>query len=142
MFIDERLVIEAMCAMWAAGDLDGLVRSHTRDVVFSVFGSASSNSFLTNGNGRKLMRRRLGKLLSEFEVVRFQPVQIVRDDAAWLRCGVRYHYVHRATGMDIDGTMRHNCRMRDGRIERLEIVHDMARMSAFFDMVRRMTAEA
>jgi hypothetical protein len=88
------------------------------------------------------MRRRLGKLLSEFEVVRFQPVQIVRDDAAWLRCGVRYHYVHRATGMDIDGTMRHNCRMRDGRIERLEIVHDMARMSAFFDMVRRMKAEA
>ncbi len=142
MLIDERLVIEAMCAMWAAGDLSGVVRGHTRDVVFSVLGTAGSKSFLKQGSGRELMRQRLGKLLSEFEVVRFQPTQIVRDDAAWLRCGVRYQYVHRATGMDIDGTMRQNCRLRGGRIERLEIVHDMARMSAFFDMVRRMKAEA
>ncbi len=47
-----------------------------------------------------------------------------------------YQYVHRATGMDIDGTMRHNCRMIGGRIERVEIIHDTARMAAFLDMVR------
>lgn len=142
MVIDERLVIEAMCAMWAAGDLDGLVKGYARDVVFSVFGSASRTSFLKHGRGRHLIRGRLAELQSEFDVARFQPVQITRDDDAWLHFGVKYQYVHRATGMDIDGTMRHNCRMRGGRIERLEIIHDMARMAAFFDMVRRMKAEA
>ena len=142
MLIDERLVIEAMCAMWAAGDLDGLVKGYAKDVVFAVCGSASGTSFLRHGRGRHLIRQRLALLQSEFDVERFQPMQITRDDDAWLHFGVKYKYVHRATGMDIDGTMRHNCRMRGGRIERLEIIHDMARMAAFFDMVRRMKAEA
>ena len=142
MVIDERLVIEAMCAMWVAGDLDGLVKAYAKDVVFAVCGSASTNSFLRNGRGRQLMRNRLGMLQSEFDVIRFRPTQITRDDDTWLHFGAQYKYVHRATGMDIDGTMRHNCRMRGGRIERVEIIHDTARMAAFFDMVRRMKAAA
>ncbi len=142
MLIDERLVIEAMCAMWGAGDLEGLVRGFKRDVVFAVCGSASSSSFLKQGRGRELARRRLDALLSEIDVVRFQPSHIARDDGGWLHCGVRYHYVHRATGLDIDGTMRHNCHVIGGRIGRLEIIHDTARMAAFFDLVRRMRAQA
>ncbi len=69
-------------------------------------------------------------------------MQITCDDNAWLYFGVDYKYVHRATGMDIDGTMRHNCCMLGGRIVRVEVIHDTARMAAFLDMVRRLKAEA
>jgi len=142
MQIDDRLVIEAMCASWSAGDLDAVVRGYSRDVVFGVCGPASTASFLKEGRGREVLRRRLGGLLSEFDVVRFAPLQIARDEGPWLHCRVHYHYVHRGTGMDIDGTMRHNCRMTGGRVTRYEVIHDTARMAAFLDLVRLKTAEA
>lgn len=142
MVIDERLVIEAMCAMWAAGDLEAVLRGFSRDVTFGVCGPGGASSFMKQGRGRDLLRRRLGGLTAEFDVVRFRPLQIVRDDGPWLHCRVDYQYLHRATGMDIDGTMRHNCCMVGGRIVRYEIIHDAPRMAAFLDLVRMKMAEA
>lgn len=142
MRVDDRLVIEAACASWAAGDLDAVTCAFSRDVAFAVCGPASSASFLRQGRGRQLLQRRLGVLLSEFDVLRFQPLQIVRDEYSLLHCRVRYQYLHRPTGMDIDGTMRHNWRMVGGRATHFEVIHDTARMAAFLDLVRLKSAEA
>jgi hypothetical protein len=142
MVIDERLVIEAMCAMWAAGDLEGVLSGFSRDVTFGVCGPASASSFLKEGRGRDLLGRRLGDLSAEFDVLRFRPLQIVRDEGAWLHCRVDYQYLHRPTGMDIDGTMRNNCCLIGGRIVRYEVIHDAPRMAAFLDLVRLKTAKA
>jgi ketosteroid isomerase-like protein len=141
MQIDDRLVIEAMCASWAVGDLDGLMQGFIGDVQFSVGGLGGAVSFLRSGQGKAILRGRLGLLLSEIEIVRFQPMQIVREDGAWLHTRVHYHYVHRRSGLDIDGTMRNNCCMRGGRIVRYQVVHDTARMAAFVELARRSIAE-
>lgn len=142
MQVDDRLVIEALCASWAAGDLGAVLRGFAADVDFAVCGPAGAASFLKSGRGRGLVRSRLGLLLTEIEVVRFTPLQIVRDGDFGFHCRVHYHYGHRRTGMDIDGTMRHNFRMIGGRVTRFEIVHDAARMAAFLDLARAMIAEA
>jgi ketosteroid isomerase-like protein len=141
MQIDERLLVEAMYASWAAGDLQAVVRCFSPRVQFAVSGRAQAASFLKQGLGRELLARRLQAFLAEFDVVRFEPMQIA-GGRGWVQSRVRYHYLHRATGMDIDGTMRHDCRMPGGSIARFEVIHDAARMGAFLDLVRRMTAEA
>lgn len=142
MRIDDRLVIEAMCASWAAGDLDGLMQGFFKDVRFSVGGLGASSSFMKHGRGRAVLQDRLGLLLSEFEVVRFQPLQIVREEGPWLHARAHYHYVHRRSGLEIDGTMRNNCCMIGGRIVCHQVAHDTARMAAFIELARRSTAEA
>ena len=141
MQVDERLVVEALCASWEAGDLDGLMQGFFKDVQFAVDGLGGSASFLKRGHGKSLLRSRLGLLMSEIEIVRFQPVQVVCEDGPWLHSRVHYHYVHRQSGLDIDGTMRANCCMIGGRIVRFQLVHDTARMAAFMELARRSIAE-
>jgi hypothetical protein len=96
---------------------------------------------MKSGQGRIILRNRLSLLLSEFEIARFQPVQIVREEGPWLHTRAHYHYVHRRSGLEIDGTMRNNCCMIGGRIVRYQVVHDTARMAAFIELARRSIAE-
>jgi hypothetical protein len=142
MQVDDRLVIEALCASWAAGDLDGLMQGFFKDVQFAVDGLGGSASFLKRGHGKGVLRSRLNLLLSEIEIVRFQPVQVVSEGGSWLHSRVHYHYLHRQSGLDIDGSMRANCCLIGGRIVRFQLVHDTARMAAFMELARRRIAEA
>jgi hypothetical protein len=141
MQVDDRLVIEALCASWAAGDLDGLMQGFINDVRFAVNGLGGAPTFLKSGQGKVVLRHRLGVLLSEVEIVRFQPMQIVREDGPWLHSRMHYHYVHRRSGLEIDGTMRNNCCMLGGHIVRYQVVHDTARMAAFMELARHSSAE-
>ena len=133
-----RLMVETAYALWEAGDVRSMMNCFSDNVAFAVH-PPSSTSFVGQGQGRAVLKRRLERFLAEYEVVDYQTVSMaVRAD--WIDCRIRYHYRHHKTRMEIDGRMRHLWRVVGDRIVRLDIIHDARRMGAFFDLAARSAA--
>lgn len=137
MIVRARLVIEAMYEAWAAGDLPRAMSSFAQHVVFAVRAPARAQTYLGNGCSRREFQRRIEAFLGEFKVAEFEVLNIVPSADGWQQCRVRYRYVHKRTGMDIDGTMRHDLRIDGDRVVQFMVSHDAERMGAFFQLVAR-----
>jgi ketosteroid isomerase-like protein len=129
------LIIDAMYTSWEGGDLDSMMSFFSDNVAFAVH-PMSAASFIGQGQGRAALRSRLERFLSECEVVDYL-IPSVTPRADWIDCRVCYHYRHRRTQMEIDGRQRHLWRVHDGKIVRLDIIHDARRFEAFFDLAAR-----
>ena len=130
-----RLIVETAYALWEAGDIRSMTNCFSETIAFAVHPPAST-SFLGQGQGKAVLKRRLEEFLSEYEVVDYQTVGMtVRADR--IDCRICYHYRHRKTHMEIDGRMRHLWRVPGGKVVRLDIIHDAKRMGAFFDLAAR-----
>src|SRR6478735_7622873 len=130
-----RLIVENACTFWEAGDLRSMMNCFSETAAFAVH-PPSWTSFVGQGEGKAVLQRRLERFLSEYEVVDYQTVGMtVRAD--WIDCRIQYHYRHHKTRMEIDGRMRHLWRVVGGKIVRLDIIHDVKRMGAFFDLAAR-----
>ena len=129
------LVIDAMYTSWEGGELDSMMSFFSDNVAFAVH-PMSAASFIGQGQGRATLRSRLERFLSECQVVDYRTLSVTpRTD--WIDCRVCYHYRDRRTKMEIDGRQRHLWRVHDGKIVRLDIIHDARRFEAFFDLVAR-----
>jgi ketosteroid isomerase-like protein len=133
-----RLIIDAIYTSWEAGDLPSMMSLFSDTVAFAVH-PMSAASFIGQGQGRATLMGRLERFLSECEVVDYMMTSITMR-ADWIDCRVFYHYRHRKTLMEIDGRQRHLWRVRDGKIIRLDIIHDARRFEAFFDLAARTAA--
>ena len=47
---------------------------------------------------------------------------------------VAFRYRHRASGLEVDGTMRHKWRFVGDKIAHFELFHDSPRMHAFYNL--------
>ena len=130
---NSRLVLGDACALWARGDLPGLLSHFVDDVVFSVHSRPHAASLVGEGLGKVLFARRLEALLDQVEVLAFD-LQSVTTDGIWHRSRVRYLYRHHANRMVIDGTMSHRFGFIGDKIAHFELFHDTHRMRAFYDM--------
>jgi hypothetical protein len=90
-------------------------------------------SIVGKGMGKALFGIRLAMLLDQIEVHRFD-LHSVKRQGIWHISRVEYGYRHRATGMWIDGSMRHTWGFVGSRIGHFEVSHDAARMCSFFDL--------
>jgi hypothetical protein len=127
------LVLGDACASWREGNIAGVLAHLLDDVVFNVHALPGKASIVGEGMGKALFGNRLAMLLDEIEVQRFDLQGVVRH-GLWHFSRVEYIYRHRATGMRIDGSMRHQWGFVGARIGHFEVFHDSARMCAFFDM--------
>jgi hypothetical protein len=66
-------------------------------------------------------------------VLQYAPTHLDKQ-GNWILARVRYRYRHRLTRLEIDGTMRQFFRLERDSIVHWEIVHDVQRMAAFFDL--------
>jgi ketosteroid isomerase-like protein len=123
-------VLWAAYFAWGEGDLAALLDLVADDVVFAVNVPAGVKSYVGKGVGKHDFGRGLKRLLEDWEVVEFTPLWI-KPHGLWLRAQVSYWYQARATGLEIDGTMRHLWRVVNDEIVHFELLHDAPRMDAF-----------
>jgi hypothetical protein len=133
-----RLIIDSVYTSWEAGDLRSMLNCFSETVAFAVHPPCST-SYVGQGRGKGLLQRRLARFLAEVEVVDYETSSVM-PRCGWIDCRVRYHYRDRKTLMEIDGTQRHQWRMANGRITRLDIIHDTRRFGAFLDLAARIAA--
>ena len=124
--------------LWEAGDLHSMMNCFSETVAFAVH-PPTSTSYVGQGRGRALLQRRLARFLSECEVIDYETSSVILR-VGWIDCRVCYQYRHRKTQMEIDGTQRHQWRVRGGKIVRLDIMHDTRRFGAFLDLAARTEA--
>ncbi|HXE70495.1 MAG TPA: nuclear transport factor 2 family protein [Hyphomicrobiaceae bacterium] len=129
-------VLEAIHVSWAGNDLRATVRCFAEDIEFAVNAPDGSASFVGTGRGRDTLRNRLSDFLDKYEVLAFTPLQITKRDDG-LACRVQYHYRHRQTGMEIDGSMRLLWSIAGDKATSLKVIHDAVRMGVFFEMADR-----
>jgi ketosteroid isomerase-like protein len=141
MRANERLIVEATFAAWAAHDLSLVSATLHDDAVFLLHLPPGAWSIWGAVRGKSRIVTSLGDILRDFEVVECRPVKISGDDGSWAS-RARIHYGHRATGLSYEATISNAWQIEDGRIRSYEVFHDTARLRAFFEMVSRMRIEA
>lgn len=136
---DARATYFDFCKAYAARELDRCADFVTDDVVFALFIDRELAPFGGVTIGRAAMHRRWLMVAEAFDLLRYE-VTSVTEDAGSLRGFVAYHFRHKATGEDIDGTMRHLIESREGLICRAEEHHDRTRVEAFFRLINSKAA--
>ena len=132
----DQAVLEAIHASWAANDLRATVRCFAENIEFAVNAPNGAASFVGTGRGRESLSKRLSDFLDKYEVLAFAPQQVSKMDDG-LACRVHYHYRHRQTGMEIDGSMRLLWCISGDKATSLKVIHDASRMGVFFEMADR-----
>jgi ketosteroid isomerase-like protein len=141
MRANERLIIEATYAAWAAQDLALVGASLHDDAVYLLHLPPGAWSICGPVRGKSTILKSLGDILQDFEVLKYRPLKISRADGLWTS-RARIHYGHRTTGLSYEATISNVWRIEDDRITSFEVFHDAARLRAFFEMVSRMRIEA
>ena len=128
-----RLILGDAYASWEGGDILGALSYVTADLEFAVHASSDAGSLVGTGSGRDEFGRRLESFLRQFEVKAFA-LQQVSVKGLWVQSRASFRYRHRASGMEVDGAMRHKWRFVGDEIAHFELFHDSERMRAFYKM--------
>jgi len=140
MRADNKVLLEGAYAAWAARDLGTTLACFAEDVVFTIHLPLEVVPFAGKVHGRDKLARRLQAILDDFDFLAYRPLQITSQGIAF-HSQVRFHYSHKATGLDFDGTMRHVWRIVGDQIVRFEEFHDTERVRAFFELLAHAATE-
>lgn len=140
MRVDNRILLEAAYAAWAARDLSATLACFAEDVVFVMHLPADVIPFAGEVRGREELGKRLQSIFDEFDFLHYRPMKITsnRND---FHSQVKFHYRHKLTGLEYDGSLRHVWRMAGHQIVRFEEFHDAERVRAFFSLLAIVAAE-
>jgi ketosteroid isomerase-like protein len=130
----DRLILEAMYASWAAKDLDAVLSCCSDDIVFVIHVPPEVMPFAGETRGKAALVPRLRMILDNFDFLEYRPT-FISDEGEEFHSQVHYHFRHKTTQHDIEGTMRHVWRVKDDKIVRLEEFHDTPRVRAFFELL-------
>jgi ketosteroid isomerase-like protein len=133
------MVLEAAYACWAARDLAGTLAMFSEDVVFAIHLPPDVVPFAGEVKGRDELALRLRPIIDEFDFLEYVPLQIVAQGESF-HSRVRFHYRHKATGLDYGGRMRHVWRVEGDQIVRFEEYHDAERVRTFFRLLAQAKA--
>ena len=89
--------------------------------------------------GKAAASDRLQMILDQFWTLKFEG-EVVSVEGGIVHGLVQFHFRHKATGEDIQGTMRHRFDVRDGRIVRLAETVDVDLVRAFMRLVAQAAA--
>jgi ketosteroid isomerase-like protein len=131
---DARLILDDVYASWKGGDLPATLSYFTENLVFAVHSTPNTASLVGDGMGRDDFGSRLEMFLRKFEVEEFKLQHPVTTNGVWMQSKVAFRYRHRASGWDVDGTMRHKWLFVGDEIAHFELFHDSPRMHAFYEM--------
>jgi ketosteroid isomerase-like protein len=136
----DRLVLEAIYASWAAKDLDTVLACFSDDIVFTMHLSEEIAPFAGETRGKAAIVPRLKMIIDEYDFLKYRPL-FIRDDSDALHAQIQYHYRHKRTGLEIEGTMRHVWQIEGDKITLLDEYHDSPRLHAFFEMLAECESE-
>jgi uncharacterized protein len=130
----ERLILEALYASWADKDLNAVLACLSDAVVFAIHVPPEVMPFAGETRGKDALVPRLQMILDDFDFLHYRPTHIV-DEGDVMHSQVRYHFRHKATGYDIEGTMRHVWVVEGDQVVRFEEFHDTPRVKTFFELL-------
>jgi ketosteroid isomerase-like protein len=134
------MVVEAAYAAWAARDLPATLSVFAPDVVFAIHLPDDVVPFAGEVRGRDQLAARFQAILDDFDFIEYVPLQITAEGGSF-HSRVRFHYRHKATGLEYDGRMRHVWLVEGDKIVRFEEFHDAERVRTFFQLLAQATAE-
>jgi ketosteroid isomerase-like protein len=134
------MVVEAAYAAWAARDLPATLSVFAPDVVFAIHLPDDVVPFAGEVRGRDQLAPRFQAILDDFDFIEYVPLQITAEGGSF-HSRVRFHYRHKATGLEYDGRMRHVWLVEGDKIVRFEEFHDAERVRTFFQLLAQATAE-
>jgi ketosteroid isomerase-like protein len=141
MRVSERLIVEGTFAAWAAEDLATVAASVHDDSLYVLHLPEHAWPIAGVVRGKQRVMASLAAFLRDFDVVEYRPLKIRVEDGVF-STRARLHYAHKRTGLCYEATIANRGRLAGGKIAYFEVLHDTARLRAFYDMVRRMTVEA
>lgn len=134
-----KLVVEAAYASWSARDLEAALLCFSKDVMFVIHLPPEVASYFGIQQGRDELAARMQMILDDFDFIEYKPIQITSQGISF-HSQVRFHYRHKLTGLEYDGTMRHVWRVKGDRIVRWEEFHDIERVRVFFQLLAQAMA--
>ena len=134
MRASDRLVLEAAYASWAARDLPAMLSCFSDDVTFAIHLPEDIAPFMGEVRGLDELSKRLRMILDDFDFLEYRHLQITTEGESF-HSRVKFHFRHKATGLDYEGRMRHVWRIEGDKIVRFEEFHDTERVRTFFAMV-------
>jgi ketosteroid isomerase-like protein len=140
MRADNKVLLEGAYAAWAARDLSSTLACFAEDVVFAIHLPRDVVPFAGEVRGRDELAKRLQAILDDFDFLAYQPQQIT-SQGLHFHSQVYFHYRHKATGLDYEGTMRHVWLIVGDRIVHFEEFHDAERVRAFFALLAQAAAQ-
>jgi ketosteroid isomerase-like protein len=129
-----RSIVEALYASWAVKDLPAVLACCTDDIVFAMHVPPEVMPFAGETCGKASLAPRLQMILDGFDFLIYRPL-LISEDGNEFHAQVLYHFRHKATGLKIEGTMRHVGRFEGDKIARLDEFHDTPRLLAFFELL-------
>lgn len=132
----DKILLEAAYASWAARDLDAIMACFAEDVRFVIHLPEAVAPFMGEVRGRNELRKRLQMILDDFDFIEYRPIQITSEGISF-HSQVRFHYRHKVTGLEYEGSMRHVWRIQGDQITRFEEFHDAERVRAYFQLLAR-----
>jgi ketosteroid isomerase-like protein len=130
----DRVILEALYASWAVKDLSAVLSCCSDDIVFAIHVPPEVMPFAGETRGKDALVPRLQMILDDFDFLIYRPT-LIADEGEALHSQVRYHFRHKATGYDIEGSMRHVWKVEGDQIVRLEEFHDTPRVKTFFELL-------
>jgi ketosteroid isomerase-like protein len=128
------MVLEAGYASWAARDLAATLAVFAPDIVYVMHLPPDVGPFGGEVRGRDELAPRLQGILDDFDFIEYVPLQITAVGGSF-HSRVRFHYRHKETGLEYEGTMRHEWRVEGDKIVRFEEFHDAERVRSFFQLL-------
>lgn len=119
---------------WSRQDVAGSLALFSDDAVFAMYVPEHVLPFGGETKGKAAASDRGKMIIQQFEIVTYRG-EVTGIDGDKVRGHVDYCFRHRATGEEIDSSMRHVMTVRDGLICRLEEYHDVAKIAAFMRLI-------
>src|SRR5262245_59110330 len=132
---DTESVVRGCYAAWSERDLERILGYLSEDCVYDLHVPPDVLAFAGRHVGRDAIRRCLEAILAEFSFLAHAVDWLVVDGEV-ARSRVVYYYRHNESGDQLDGCLRHQWRVVDGRVASIDEYHDVALLKAFLDMVR------
>lgn len=130
MLSEPQGILEAVITAFSLEDIESTAAYFAEDADFVIV-TTPEIAF----KGRADIARRLRAVVREFHVDRFSARTILPTEDG-LRTQILFAFRHRPTGQIIDGVMRVNVVVRDGRIVSWREYQDADRVEAFMRLVR------
>ena len=140
MRADNKVLLEGAYAAWAARDLGATLACFAENVAFTIHLPPEVVPFAGEVRVRDELGKRLQAILDDFDFLAYRPQQITSQGLSF-HSQVYFHYRHKTTGLDYEGTMRHVWLIAGDQIVDFEEFHDMERVRAFFGLLAHAAAQ-
>ena len=137
---DPATVLRAAWRALLLRDKSAMLDLATDDIVYAIYVPNHLLPFAGETVGKAALSDRLQMMIEQFQILKYEGV-VMGTEGDIVRGQVAYHFRHRVTGKETEGTMRQVVQIRDGRIASFKTYKDVEGVGAFMNVVSQSAAD-